>query len=132
MPRLAQPQADSRAPIRPVFTKRMPKNAGTYFSAQSDVRFQLEHPRAYRLLVFLGCTALLLPVVLYGVITLAVFPAPNSPLLMLGWLGAFIFGVGLFNIVAAWIHQYLGHAVTAVCFALGTALVAISCLLLYL
>ena len=127
-----KPQPDKHAPIRPVFNKGMPKNAGTFFSAQSDVRFQCEHPRAYRLLVFLACTALLLPVVLYGVFTLAVFPAPNSPLLMLGWLGAFIFGAGLFNIVDAWIRQYLGHAVTAVCFVLGAALVAVSCLLLYL
>ena len=126
-----KPQANSRTPIRPVFTKRMPKNAGTYFSAQSDVHFQREHPRAYRLLVFLGCTALLLPVVLQIVFTQFVFPAPNSAWLMLGWLGAFLFGAGLFNIVAAWIGQYLGHAVTAVCLLLGAALVAVSCLILY-
>ena len=64
-------------------------------------------------------------------ITQFVIPAPNSPWLMLGCLGSFVFGVGLFNIVAAWLHQYLGHTVTAVCLSLGALMVAASCLILY-
>lgn len=38
-------------------------------------------------------------------------------------------GVGLFNIVAAWIDQYLGHMLTILSLGIGAAFVAISCLL---
>ena len=50
---------------------------------------------------------------------------------MLGYVGTFIVGIGLFNIVAAWIHQYLGHLLTAVCLLGGTALTLFSMYLLY-
>ena len=45
--------------------------------------------------------------------------------------GCFIVGIGLFNIVAAWIGQYLGHWVTLGCLLLGGALIAISCTIIY-
>jgi len=80
---------------------------------------------------FIGGTALLLPMLVLIAITQFVIPAPNSPWLMLGCLGSFVLGVGLFNIVAAWLHQYLGHAVTVSCLLTGAAMVAVSCLILY-
>jgi hypothetical protein len=117
--------------ITPKFNKSFPKGASNFFDASSDDIFKREHPIAYGFLVFFGITALMLPIVTYLVITLVLFPAPNSPLLLLGLIGAFIIGVGLFNIVAAWIHQYLGHIVTILAFVVGFVLILISCQLLY-
>jgi hypothetical protein len=50
---------------------------------------------------------------------------------ILGLIGSFTVGIGLFNIVAAWIHQYLGHLLTAICLLGGTALTLFSMYLLY-
>ena len=72
----------------------------------------------------LGIAALLLPVVLY-----LIFVIPydvNSPWLMLGWVGGFIMGIGLFNLVAIVIKQYLGHLVTIGSFAIGAFLIWVS------
>ena len=118
-------------PIQPVFSRSMPKHAASYFSMDSDERFKREHPRAYPLLVCIGGTALLLPMLGFIAVTQFILLAPNSPWLMLGCLGSFVFGIGLFNIVAAWLHQYLGHAVTAICLSLGALMTAASCLILY-
>ena len=122
---------EKETPIKPIFNRKLPKHAASYFSMDSDERFKREHPKAYPLLAFIGGTALLLPMLSLIAVTQFVIPAPNSPWLMLGCLGSFVFGVGLFNIVAAWLHQYLGHAVTIVCLLLGAWMVAASCLILY-
>jgi len=122
---------EKKNPIKPVFNRSMPKHAASYLSMDSDERFKLEHPKAYPLLTFIGGTALLLPMLSFIAMTQFVFLAPNSPWLMLGCLGTFVFGIGLFNIVAAWLHQYLGHAVTVSCLLTGAAMVAVSCLILY-
>lgn len=122
---------EQKNPIQPVFSRSMPKHAASYFSMDSDKRFKREHPKAYPLLVCIGGTALLLPMLGFIALTQFVRLAPNSPWLLLGCLGSFVFGIGLFNIVAAWLHQYLGHAVTAVCLTLGALMVAASCLIFY-
>ena len=122
---------EQKNPIKPVFNRSMPKHAASYFSRDSDIRFQLEHPKAYPLLQFIGGAALLLPMLSFIVVTQFIWLAPNSPWLMLGCLGSFVFGIGLFNIVAAWLRQYLGHTVTAVCLTLGALMTAASCLILY-
>ncbi|HWP21280.1 MAG TPA: hypothetical protein VN417_00960 [Candidatus Cryosericum sp.] len=124
-------RSEQKSPIKPVFNRSMPKHAASYFSMDSDERFKREHPKAYPLLAFIGGTALLLPMLSFIAITQFIWLAPNSPWLMLGCLGSFVFGIGLFNIVAAWLHQYLGHAVTAVCLSLGALMVAAGCLILY-
>lgn len=101
-----------------------PKGSSAYFSAASDYDFQRRHPVGYFFLVLLGITALMLPVALYMIFTLS--NGVNSPWLMLGWVGAFIAGIGLFNFVAIIIKQYLGHIVSIVCFAIGGILIWIS------
>jgi hypothetical protein len=66
----------------------------------------------------------MLPVVLY-----LIFVIPleiNSPWLMLGWVGAFVIGIGLFNFVAIIIKQYLGHLVSILSFAIGSILILLS------
>ena len=101
-----------------------PKGSSAYFSAASDYEFKEKHPIGYGFLVLLGIVALLLPVVLY-----LIFVIPydiNSAWIMLGWVGAFIVGIGLFNFVAIIIKQYLGHLVSILSFIIGSLLIGIS------
>ncbi len=116
--------------IRPRFNSRMPKNAGYFFDPSSDDEFKKRHPFGYGVLVFCGITAFILPLVLFILLT-NVYPVPNSGWMVLGIVGCFIIGIGLFNIIAAWIKQYLGHKLTVACFSVGGFLVGLSCLLLY-
>ena len=101
-----------------------PKGASAYFYASSDEDFKRRHPWGYFFLVLLGLTALMGPVVLYCIYAIPI--ADNSPWLMLGWIGAFIVGVGLFNFVAIIIQQYLGHLVSILSFIIGGILVILS------
>lgn len=117
--------------MAPKFNKKLPKNAIQFFSPLADLEYKAKHPIGYRVLLIVGLTALFLPIVLYIVLNFVVFQAPNSGWLLLGFVGAFIIGIGLFNIVGAWIEQYLGHTVTIVCFLLGGILVAASEMLLF-
>lgn len=116
--------------VKPHFTKKAQKNKWEYFSAASDEDFKKMHPVGYKLLVLCGITALMLPQFIY-LIYIEVTKAPNEWPLMVGYVGTFIVGIGLFNIVAAWIHQYLGHLLTVSCFIIGAALIALSFHLLY-
>ena len=109
----------------------VPHNAASYFDMGSDRAFQKAHPYAYGFLVFLAIIALLGPVAVWLVYTSVINPAPNSAWLMLGWLGAFVFGIGLFNFVAAILKQYLGHWLSAICFLLGALLIVITYFKLY-
>lgn len=117
--------------IKPHFTKKAPQNKWEYFSPSADVDFKLLHPMGYKIFCLMGVAALMLPQILYMAYCLFINPAPNEWPQILGVIGTFIMGVGLFNIVAAWIHQYLGHLLTAVCLLGGAALTALSLYLLY-
>ena len=101
-----------------------PKGSSAYFSAASDYELKEKHPIGYFFLVLLGITALLLPVLIY-----LIFVLPydiNSPWIMLGWVGGFVIGIGLFNFVAIVIKQYLGHIVSILSFIIGGILIWIS------
>ena len=101
-----------------------PKGSSSYFFPASDYEFKDNHPVGYGFLVMLGIAALLLPAILYMVF---VFPiADNSPWLILGWVGGFVIGIGLFNFVAIIIKQYLGHWVSIISFIIGSILIWIS------
>lgn len=102
-----------------------PKGSSAYFSRQSDADFKRRHPIGYCFLVAFGLAALLLPLVLY----LFLIPDPTVEINIwgvLGIIGAFIVGIGLFNLVAIMIRQYLGHLVTILSFLIGGVLMAIS------
>ncbi len=116
--------------IKPKFNRKMPQNAAYFFSAESDEAFKKAHPIGYGILVAVGIAALLFPMALLCM-AMIVFDFPNSAWIVLGFIGAFIMGIGLFNIVAAWIGQYLGHFVTAAAIILGTVLIGISILLVF-
>jgi uncharacterized ion transporter superfamily protein YfcC len=109
--------------IKPVFNRKMPKNAATYFSPESDVQFKKDHPVAYVFMVIMALVCVLLPLLIYGILYAPyTSPSDTSPWMLLGMLGSLIIGIGLFNILAAFQHQYLGHKVTILCFAIGFAL----------
>lgn len=103
-----------------------PKGSSAYFHSASDDAFKRKHPIGYGFLVLLGIAALLLPVVLY--LVFVILQGANSPWIMLGWVGAFIVGIGLFNFVAIIIKQYLGHLVSVISFVIGGVLIWISLL----
>lgn len=105
-----------------------PKNCGNYFFPSSDDDFKAKHPIGYFFLVILGMIALLLPFCIYCIYAVLVLKS-DSPWMLLGGLGAFIIGIGLFNYVAIIIKQFLGHLLSIVTFALGAILILISLLL---
>lgn len=115
----------------PKFQKDFPKNAIHYFNPASDDEFKKKHPIGYGILVACGIGALVLPLIVLLFVIEIWYPAPSSGFLVLAIAGCFIIGIGLFNIVAAWIGQYLGHWVTAGCFLLGGAFVSISLVIIY-
>ncbi len=105
-----------------------PNGASAYFYASSDEEFKQRHPIGYFFLVMLGIAALLLPVVLYLLYTISL--GYNNGWMVLGWVGAFIIGIGLFNFVAILIKQYLGHLVSIISFVIGGIMVAVSLLMM--
>lgn len=100
-----------------------PKNYKSFFKASSDYDFQKQHPTGYFFLVMLGIVALLAPA---GVFCILVQMHSDSWWIILGFLGGFIFGIGLFNFVAIIIKQYLGHLVSIISFVIGGILMLIS------
>lgn len=118
--------------VRPRFYWTVPKeeNAGFWFTPLADESFKADHPRLYGLLVFIGIFLLILPMAAFLAAAITQLPDKNSPWLLLGTAGGFAAGIGLFNIVAAWLHQYLGHWVTIISIGLGAAMMAASWLLL--
>ena len=102
-----------------------PKGSAAFFSMGSDADFKRAHPIGYGFLVALGITALLTPFLAYALYT-GIALSAASGWLILGWVGAFIIGIGLFNFVALIIKQYLGHWVSILCFLIGGILVAVS------
>lgn len=115
----------------PKFQKEFPKNAIRYFHHASDEAFKKAHPVGYVILVCCGIVALLLPLFLLILITEIWFPVPSSGFYLLTIAGGFIMGIGLFNIVAAWINQYLGHWITIGSMLLGGSMVSASLFILY-
>ena len=102
-----------------------PKGSAAFFSMGSDADFKRAHPIGYGFLVALGITALLTPFIGYALYT-GIALSAASGWLILGWVGAFIIGIGLFNFVAIIIKQYLGHWVSILSFLIGGILVAVS------
>lgn len=104
-----------------------PKGAAAFFSPMSDESFRRAHPIGYRFLVALGITALCGPMILFTVIMTYSQRLDNAGVWpFVGWIGAFLVGIGLFNLVAIIIRQYLGHLLTILCFLIGGGLIGLS------
>lgn len=96
------------------------KGASEFFLSSADDEFKSKHPVGYRFLVLLGATVLILPMMIYGIIVSIHLGKESSIWLLLGGVGSFLIGIGLFNIVAIIIKQYLGHLVSILAFAIGS------------
>lgn len=115
----------SSGPVRPRYYWRLPKGeVKEYLSFSSDVEFKAAHPVAYGVLITIGLVVLLLPCIVFAVAAGRAAGNPNNGWILLGVVGGFVAGVGLFNLVAAWLHQYLGHVFTLVCLLVGGGLMA--------
>lgn len=112
--------------LRPIYYWKIPEGSdvASWFKPGSDLEFASKHPKAYVVLLILGIAALIAPMLIY---MLAMGPKyfNNWKFGVGGIVGGLSFGVGLFNLVAAWLHQYLGHKVTIIAFALGILLMAL-------
>jgi uncharacterized RDD family membrane protein YckC len=83
--------------------------------------------RAYSFICILALVTLLLPAAAFVILAGLVLPgAMDNGWVLLGFAGGVVAGVGLFNLVAAWMHQYLGHWFTLGCLLLGGILMAVS------
>ena len=115
--------------IRPVFYWAPPKgsNVISWFMPGADREFARKHPKAYPLIYLCGLIALFLPAAIYFICgSTGAAGDPGSGWVMLGLIGCFLLGFALFNIVAAWVRQYLGHWVTIICLIAGGAMLALS------
>jgi len=121
-------ESGETGPVRPVFYWAFPRGEAAYWTTpQSDVSFQAAHPRLYVLLVLLGIFVLVLPAAAFVILAGLVLPgAMDNGWVLLGFGGGFVAGIGLFNLAAAWMHQYLGHWFTLGCLLLGGILMAVS------
>lgn len=100
----------------------------SYLSRESDYEFKTHHPIQYKFVVGLGLLSLFVP--MFGFLVIATLLAPQSNAwMLLGLVGSFVFGVGLFNFVAIIMKQYLGLKLSIMTFSIGLALMVISILL---
>lgn len=124
-PERAEDFAWSSGPVRPRYYWHWPKGeAGEWFSLSSDEEFKAAHPVLYGVFVAVGLILLLGPGLVFSVLAGRAMGDPNNGWILLGFFGGFVAGVGLFNLAAAWLHQYLGHFFTLACLLLGGALMA--------
>ena len=105
----------------------LPEDYLDYFMPDSDDDFKAEPPRLYALSIVLLLVALMAPPTLY-----VIFVLNNGATAwgLLGLGGSVIVSIGLCNIVALIVHQYLGHVVTIGCFLLGGVMIGVSLLLI--
>lgn len=95
-----------------------PKGFGEFFLSSSDDAYKEKHPIKYGFIVALGITALVGPMIMYFIMLECMGVGSNVPV-GLGFVGAFIIGIGLFNFVAIILNQYLGHLVSIISFLVG-------------
>lgn len=111
--------------LRPSFQKA---TEGRYYDADADEALALAHPVLYRAFIALGVLLLFGALIGFG-LAAGVALSLSSPWLVLGYFGAFAFGVGLYSLSMAWVHQYMGHIPTALLIGLGALCMCVSLLL---
>ena len=84
---------------------------GHYYEDDADEALKVAHPIIYHLFVLLGILLFAGSIVGFGVLA-GVGLSLSSPWLILGYLGGAAFGVGLYSLAMALVHQYMGHALT--------------------
>ena len=124
----AAPGEEAPDKISPLFYWRVPREeAGFWLTPYADVAFRAKHPRIYGLLVVLIVLALLLPALAFvGLVGAFRQNAMENGWVILGFSGGVVAGIGLCNLIAAWIHQYLGHWFTLACWLAGGIMMLVS------
>ncbi len=112
--------------LRPSFSHK----EGRYYEDDADEALSVAHPILHGFFLLLGVLLFLGSVVGFGFFAGAGLSL-SSPWLILGYLGAGAFGVGLYSLAMTFIHQYMGHTLTLF-FSLGGALLILLSLLLAL
>ena len=110
--------------LSPSFVSR----EGRYYDDDADEALKLAHPVFYAVFVLLGLLLFAGSVVGFGVFAGEVLSL-SSPWLILGYLGAAAFGVGLYSFFMAFVHQYMGHLLTLLLSVGGAFCVLLSLLL---
>lgn len=110
-----------------------PKGFLRFFNPASDEHFKKKHPVGYVFLVILGIFAFLLPLLVFIIVLMTNknLDDSGSAWMVLAFIGCLVMGVGLFNLVAIIIKQYLGHLLTIICLLGGGSLIAISCVIMF-
>ena len=101
---------------------------GHYYEDDADEALKVAHPIVYHLFVLLGILLFAGSIVGFGVLA-GVGLALSSPWLILGYLGGAAFGVGLYSLSMALVHQYMGHALTLSLLLTGALSMILSILL---
>ena len=101
---------------------------GHYYDNDADEALKVAHPVVYALFVLLGMLLFAGSIVGFGALA-GVVLSLSSPALILGYLAAAAFGVGLYSFAMAFVHQYMGHLLSILLVVLGSALMALSLLL---
>ena len=108
--------------------KYQKRHSGDYYKKNKEARAAAKIQNrpwfAPLLMALLGIAVLVLPPVLFAVLV-----GTGSGWVVLGVIGGFFVGVGLFNYVAIFVKQFLGHRVSIVFFLLGGAMMVVSWLL---
>jgi hypothetical protein len=118
---------NQRLVLSPSFAPRA--QDAKYYDEDTDGEMLEAHPCLYVLFAVLGLCLLVGSLVGYGVLVGSVL-ALSGAWVILGYFGAAAFGISLFSLAMAWIHQYMGHRLTGALAVLGFLLMALSILLL--
>lgn len=81
--------------------------------------------------VFIGTALLICPVLLLILTNHFLLNAPNSAWIVIGYIGSFIIGIGLFNWIMSLNKLSLGMKFTVICLTMGIILIAISEILIF-
>ena len=90
-----------------------------------------EQERRESVIAFVKVVSFLLPLFLYILLTVFVFPAPNSGFLFMGIVGSFFVGCGVIILLGLLDGMYFGHALTSVFLGIGFLMIFVSTLVMY-
>lgn len=122
---LSRPNA--KLALSPCFSAK--EKGARYYEEDTDKEMQEAHPVLYAAFAVCGMLLLLAAVVGFGLVAHLALSLSGA-WIFLGYLGAFLFGIGLFSFLMAWIHQYMGHVATFVLWGVGALFMVLSLLLL--
>lgn len=80
---------------------------------------------------FVKVISFILPLFLYLLFTVVIFPSPNSAFLCIGIIGSFVIGLGFISIAGLLDNLYWGHFLTFAAIGFGAILILVSSIIMY-